>query len=394
MLNERELFKLHVGQTSPDPMLIEAVKAKGVYFYDKTGKEYIDLVSGVSVSNLGHCHPAVVEAVKNQVDKYMHLMVYGEYVQSPQVQYAKLLTENLPPSLNSIYFVNSGSEAVEGALKLAKRYTERYEIIACKNAYHGSTQGALSLYSDADFKKAYAPLLPNIRHIEFNNEKDIDIITEKTACVIVEAVQAEGGIILPANDYLVKLREKCNQTGTLLIVDEVQTGFGRTGKLFGFENFGFVPDIITIAKAMGGGMPIGAFVADRKLMEAISINPELGHITTFGGHPVSCAAALASLKYMLNSNLIDDVNRKGQIFKERIQHESIKEIRGLGLFYAVELKSAERVPKVISRLMENGVIVDWFLYHPLSFRIAPPLIISDDVIEKACSVINEALKKE
>jgi len=332
MLTERQLFYNHVAQTSDSPIALEIEKAEGIYMYDNNGKKYIDLIAGVSVSNLGHRHPNVINAIKQQLDKYMHLMVYGEYIQTPQVEFAQLLVKQLPESLNNVYFVNSGSEANEGALKLAKRYTKRSEIIAFKNAYHGSTHGVLSVLGNEYFKQSFRPLVPGVKFIEFNNENDLSQITEKTACVIVEPVQAEAGIIVPENNYLQKLRQRCNQTGTLLIFDEIQTGFGRTGKLFAFQTYNVTPDIFTIAKGMGGGMPIGAFVANKKIMSAFKDNPVLGHITTFGGHPVSAAAAKANLETLLNENIIDNVNKKGELFRKLLVHNKIKSIRGVGLF--------------------------------------------------------------
>ena len=387
----RQLFLQHLGQTSDFPMQLEIEKSEGVYMYDKEGKSYIDLIAGVSVSNVGHRHPKVVEAIKNQLDKYMHLMVYGEYLQTPQIQLAKLLTDQLPSSLNSLYLVNSGSEAIEGALKLSKRYTKRTEIIAFKNAYHGSSHGALSILGNEYFKNSFRPLLPDIQFLEFNNFIDLERITKKTACVVVEPVQAEAGVILPEKEFLQKLRKKCNETGTLLIFDEIQTGFGRTGELFAFMKFDVVPDIFTIAKAMGGGMPIGGFVADKKIMDSFKTNPILGHITTFGGHPVSCASALASLKVLLNENIINKVQAKGNLFKELLKHKKIKNIRGIGLFYAVELENFEQIQTLLKKCLEKGLIFDWFIFNDNHFRIAPPLTITNKEIEKACAILISAL---
>lgn len=390
-MNERQLFFQHIGQTSDSPLALEIEKAEGIYMFDPQGKAYIDLISGVSVSNIGHRNPKVVEAIKNQVDKYMHLMVYGEYVQSPQVQLAKLLTEVLPESLNSVYLVNSGSEANEGALKLAKRYTRRSEIVAFKKAYHGSTHGALSVMGEESFKNSFRPLLPDVRFLEFNNVFDLEQITDKTACVIVEPIQAEAGIILPEKDFLLKLRQKCTQTGALLIFDEIQVGFGRTGKLFAFENYGVVPDIITFAKGLGGGMPIGAFVADKNIMDSFKTNPVLGHITTFGGHPVSAAAALASLQFILDNKIVDKVNEKGDLFRKLLIHPKIKSIRGKGLFLAVELDDFEMVLKTLHKSIELGLVFDWFIFCDNYFRIAPPLTITNAEIEQACSILINAL---
>lgn len=391
MISQRQLFLQHIGQTSESPMMLEIESAKGIYLIGADGKKYIDLVAGVSVSNLGHSHPAIVKAVKLQAEKHMHLMVYGEIIQSPQVKFAELLSSQLPDNLESTYFVNSGSEAVEGALKLAKRYTGRTEIIAFKNAYHGSTHGALSLMSDDFFSIAFRPLLPNIKFLEFSNEADLEQISEKTACVIVEPVQGEAGVILPENDFLKKLQNKCNENGTLLIFDEIQTGFGRTGKLFAFQKYNVEPDIVTMAKAMGGGMPIGAFISSKKIMDSFMTNPVLGHITTFGGHPVSAAAALANLKVLLSEDIINQVDRKAKLLLSILKHDKIKSIRGVGLFYSVELESAEMVQKFFRKAIENGILTDWFLFNDKRFRISPPLIITDEEIKETVRIILKTL---
>ena len=393
MISHRQLFYQHIGQTSEAPLGLEIEKAKGIYLYDTSGKRYIDLIAGVSVSNLGHLHPAVVKAVQQQAEKYMHLMVYGEYIQSPQVEFSKLLTDQLPGRLNCTYFVNSGSEANEGAIKLAKRYTGRSEIVAFKNAYHGSTHGALSLMSDTYFTQAFRPLLPDIRYINFNNKADLAQISTKTACVIIEPIQGEGGVILPENDFLKDLRKKCDETGTLLIFDEIQTGFGRTGELFAFIKYDVVPDIITIAKAMGGGMPIGAFVSDKRIMDSFTNKPVLGHITTFGGHPVSTAAALANLKVLLNENIVQSVNKKGEYLRSILKHGKIKSIRGVGLFYSVELESAKTVQKFIKQAVKEGMITDWFIFLDNRFRVAPPLIITNEEIDLVVKTIKKVLDK-
>lgn len=393
MISQRQLFLQHVGQTSDFPLQLEIERAKGIYMYDNKGKSYIDLISGVSVSNVGHSHPEVVKAVKCQVEKYMHLMVYGEYIQTPQVEFAKKLTSLLPENLNSVYFVNSGSEAIEGALKLAKRYTGRSEIISFKNAYHGSTHGALSVMGNEEFKNSFRPLLPDVNFLNFNSYKDLNLISEKTACVIVEPVQGEAGIRLPKNNYLTKLRERCSEVGALLIFDEIQTGFGRTGNLFAFEEYNIVPDIMTIAKGMGGGMPIGAFVSSNKIMSRFKTNPILGHITTFGGHPVSCAAACASLDVLINEQIINNVKSKGDLFRKYLNHSEIKEIRGIGLFMAVELSDFNQVKKVIDIAINKGLVTDWFLFHDSAFRIAPPLIITEDQIKQACDILNESIEE-
>jgi acetylornithine/succinyldiaminopimelate/putrescine aminotransferase len=393
MISQRQLFLQHVGQTSDFPLQLEIERAEGIYMFDRNKKSYIDLISGVSVSNVGHLHPEVVKAVKDQVEKYMHLMVYGEYIQTPQVEFAKKLTTLLPENLNSVYFVNSGSEAIEGALKLAKRYSGRSEIISFKNAYHGSTHGALSVMGNEEFKNSFRPLLPEVKFLNYNSFNDINLITEKTACVLIEPVQGEAGIRLPEENYLTKLSERCNEVGALLIFDEIQTGFGRIGKLFAFEEYNVVPDIMTIAKGMGGGMPIGAFVSSNKIMSCFKTNPILGHITTFGGHPVSCAAACASLDVLINEKIIDDVKSKGDLFRKYLNHSEIKEIRGIGLFMAVELRDFNQVKKVIDIAINKGLVTDWFLFHDSAFRIAPPLIITEDQIKHACDILNESIEE-
>ena len=393
MISQRQLFLQHVGQTSDFPLQLEIEKAQGIYMFDRDGKSYIDLISGVSVSNIGHVHPKVVEAVKNQAEKYMHLMVYGEYIQTPQVKFAQKLTSVLPEKLNSVYFVNSGSEAIEGALKLAKRYTGRSEIISFKNAYHGSTHGALSVMGNEEFKNSFRPLLQDIKFLNFNFQNDLKLISKKTACVLVEPIQGEAGIRLSKNDYLTKLRQKCDEVGALLIFDEIQTGFGRTGNLFGFMEYKVVPDIMTIAKGMGGGMPIGAFVSSNSIMSSFKTNPILGHITTFGGHPVSCAAACASLDVLLSEKIIEEVKYKGELFRKYLNHHEIKEIRGIGLFLAVELRNFEMVKKVIDIAVEKGLVTDWFLFHDSAFRIAPPLIISEEQIRKSCEILNTSIEE-
>ncbi len=392
MLNNRELFFRHLGLSSQRPTAIEIDRAKGIYLYDEKGKEYIDLISGVSVSNVGHCHPKVIKAINGQLEKHLHLMVYGEYIQNPQVKLAKMLTDLLPENLESIFFVNSGSEANEGALKLAKRYTSRSEIIAFKNAYHGSTHGALSVLSHESLKNPFRPLLPDVRFIEFNNFEDIQKITEYSACVIAESVQAEAGIILPHKEYLKALRQKCTETGTLLILDDVQMGFGRTGKLFSFENYDFIPDILTIAKGMGGGMPIGAFISSKQIMNTLTYEPELGHITTFGGHPVSCAAAIANLNVILDERILEGINEKGELFKAELENNNkISEIRLIGLMLGIDLHSIDEADSVVNRFLANGLLTDRFLFRPNAFRIAPPLNISFKEIEKALFLIKKSM---
>jgi acetylornithine/succinyldiaminopimelate/putrescine aminotransferase len=383
-VNERELFLKHIAQTSPSPLAFEIKKAEGCLLYDTNGKEYIDLIGGISVANIGHRHPKVVEAIKKQLDAYMHVMVYGEFIESPQVQYAKLLTDNLPPSLNSVYFTNSGAEAIEGSMKLAKRVTHRTQIIAFRNSYHGSTQGALSIIGDEYWRNAFRPLLPDVLHLEYNSFKSLDEISEKTACVIAETVQAEAGIIVPSKEWLQALRKKCTECGTLLILDEVQTGFGRTGKLWGFENFEIVPDVLILGKALGGGMPLGAFIADKKMMDAFTENPVLGHITTFGGHPVCCAAGMAAMKVLLEEKIVNGVKAKEELFRSLLVHPKIKAIRSFGLWMAIEFDSFEINKKVIDHCIQNGIMTDWFLFAPNCLRISPPLIVSENHVTEAC----------
>lgn len=390
-MNNRQLFLKYVAQTSNSPLMLEIEHAEGMYMYTSDGKKIMDLISGISVSNVGHRHPKVVDAIKNQVDKYMHLMVYGEFVQSPQTELAEKLSKELPGTLSSVYFTNSGSEANEGALKLAKRYTGRREIIACNNAYHGSTQGVLSIIGSDFFKQGYQPLLPETKTINFNSFNDLDVITTNTACVIVEPVQGEAGIISPEKGYLEALRKKCNETGTLLIFDEIQTGFGRTGSLFAFQKFDVIPDILTIAKGMGGGMPIGAFIASKEIMQVLTQNPVLGHITTFGGHPVSCAASKACLEAILEEKLMDSVEEKSQRFVSQLKHPLIKEVRRNGLLIAVQFENYEFNKKVIDTCIENGLLTDWFLFNDSSMRIAPPLIISNEEIDLACAIILKSI---
>lgn len=387
MLTQRQLFLQHNAQTTLEPLLLEFTRASGMYLYDTTGKKHLDLIAGIGVSNVGHCHPAVVKAVQEQVETYMHIMVYGEFVQSPQVNFAKALADVLPEQLNCTYFVNSGAEAVEGAMKLAKRYTGKSEIISCYHSYHGSTQGALSLMGNEEFKQAYRPLLPEVRFIHYNVLADLDKITDKTAAVFIETVQGEAGIRIADKAYFEALRSKCNETGTILVFDEIQCGFGRTGKLFGFEHYGITPDILLLAKGIGGGMPIGAFISSTAIMRALATNPILGHLTTFGGHPVSCAAGLATLQTILNENIVDGVEEKGELFKKLLVHPAIKEVRGKGLMMAIEFENFEVNKKIIDACIADGVISDWFLHCSNSMRVAPPLIITEEEIHDACEVI-------
>jgi acetylornithine/N-succinyldiaminopimelate aminotransferase len=390
-MNQRELFLKHVAQTSPTPLALEIIKAEGALLFDAGGKEYIDLIGGISVANTGHRHPKVIKAIQDQLESYLHIMVYGEFVEAPQVQYAQLLTDHLPASLNSVYFTNSGAEAVEGAMKLAKRLTNRAEIIAFKNSYHGSTQGALSLIGDEYWRNAFRPLLPGVLHLDYNSLKALDEITESTACVIIETVQAEAGIIAPSVNWMQALRKKCTETGTLLILDEIQTGFGRTGKLWGLEHFNIVPDILLLGKALGGGMPLGAFIADKKLMQTLTENPVLGHITTFGGHPVCCAAGMAAMKALLEEGMIDSVKQKEKLFRSLLIHPAIKKVNSFGLWIALAFDSFATNKKVIDYCISNGALTDWFLFAPNHLRISPPLVISKEQITKACKIIMEAI---
>ncbi len=391
MLTNRQLFLQHLAQTSDAPLALEIVKADGMYLTDADGKKYMDLISGISVSNVGHCHPSVVAAIQQQAATYMHTLVYGEFVLSPQVKLAEYLCSLLPDKLNSVYFTNSGAEATEGAMKLAKRYTGRTELISCIHSYHGSTQGALSMLGDEYFKSAFRPLLPDTRLIRYNNEEDLSFITEKTAAVFLEPVQAEAGILVPDKFYLQKVRQRCNETGALLVFDEIQTGCGRTGTLFRFEKEQVIPDILLLAKGFGGGMPIGCFISDQSIMSSLSFQPVLGHITTFGGNAVCCAAALASLKAINEERLSDYVAEKEDLFVSLLQHRAIKIVTHCGLMLAVHLDNFENLRKVIQLCIEKGVITDWFLFCNHALRIAPPLIISEQEIRNACAIILEAL---
>jgi acetylornithine/succinyldiaminopimelate/putrescine aminotransferase len=394
MLTNRQLFLTNLAQTSDSPLAIEIEYAEGIYLFDSSGKKYTDLISGISVSNTGHRHPAVVKAIKDQVDKYLHLMVYGEYIQSPQVQLAATLATLLPEKLNNCYFVNSGSEAVEGALKLAKRYTGRKQIVAFKNAYHGSTHGALSVIGNEDYQIPFSPLLPEIVHIEFNSITGLESITNQTACVIVEPIQGEAGIIAGTQAFLTALRNRCTETGTMLIFDEIQTGLGRTGTMFVFEKYKIIPDILLLAKGLGGGMPIGAFISSHEIMQTLTFNPVLGHITTFGGHPVSCAAALANIEVIIQEKLIESVEAKSRLFIQRLSKSKIiNEIRAAGLMLALQLDNFKQAKAVIDNCIENGIITDWFLFNDSSIRIAPPLTINMVQIEESCQVILEALSR-
>lgn len=373
-------------------MALEIVKAEGCELTDVQGKKYIDLIGGISVANVGHRHPKVVEAIKSQADDYLHVMVYGEFVQSPQVQYARLLTEHLPTSLHSVYFTNSGAEAVEGAMKLSKRVTGRTEIVAFENSYHGSTQGALSIIGDEYWRNAYRPLLPSVQHLTYNSFDDLTRITSDTACVIAETVQAEAGVLAPQQEWLQALQNRCKEVGALFILDEIQAGFGRTGKLWGFEHFGVVPDVLLLGKALGGGLPLGAFIASKELMDHLTDNPVLGHITTFGGHPLCCAAGKAAFEALLDEKMFSTVKEKETLFKSLLVHPTIKSVNSFGLWMAVEFENFDQCKKVIDVCIENGVVSDWFLFAPNCLRISPPLIISEEQINQACQVILKALQ--
>lgn len=394
-MTQRELFLKHVGQTSETPLAFQVSKAAGCYLYDAKGKKHIDLIGGISVCNLGHGNERIKEAVKKQVDDYMHVMVYGESVLSPQVNYAKALSDVLPDSLNSVYFTNSGSEATEGAMKLAKRYTGRSKIISFKNSYHGSTQGALSIMGSEYWQQAYRPLLPNIFQFEYGGKEAIDAIDEKTACIILEPMQSEAGINEAPQTWFKALREKCDATGTLLIFDEIQTGFGRNGSMFAMNKLEITPDIVLLGKALGGGMPLGAFVADKSIMDSFSTKPVLGHITTFGGHPVCCAAGLEGLKIIqeLFKENADFVNKKSKTFVDNLQHTAIKKINAYGLLMAIHFENYETNKKIIDQCIVNGAFTDWFLFADNALRIAPPLTITEAEILEACTIIIKSIEE-
>lgn len=390
----RKQFLQHVGQTSPEPLLIEVARAEGVFFYTPEGKPYYDLISGVSVSNVGHANPAVVDAVCSQARDYMHVMVYGELVETPQVEYARLLAEYLPSQIDSVYFLNSGAEAVEGALKLAKRATGRSEMISMRNAYHGSTHGAMSMMGGEEHKNAFRPLLPDVRQIRYNNFDDIQHITTRTACLLVEPVQGEAGVVPPVPGYLEALRRRCDEVGAMLIFDEIQTGMGRSGEMFACTKYGVTPDIICLAKALGGGMPLGAFAARREVMQCLTHNPVLGHISTFGGHPVCCAAGLAAARYIIDNDLLSQVEAKGALYETLLaDHPAVREIRRSGLLLAVELGSSERMFAMMAMFKEVGILSDWFLYCDTAFRISPPLTITEEEIRDSAALIITCLDR-
>ena len=393
----RKQFLAHVGQTSPSPMLVEVERAEGSFFYTPEGRRYYDLVAGVSVSSVGHANREVVRAVQEQAARYMHVMVYGELVEAPQVRYAARIASLLPGGLESVYFVNSGAEAVEGALKLAKRFTGRTELISMRRAYHGSTHGSMSMMGapeGEEWKGAFRPLLPDVQAIEFNDPAQLERITRRTACVLVEAVQGEAGVRVPRPGYLEALRRRCDEVGALLVFDEIQTGLGRTGELFAMQKYGVVPDIVCLAKAFGGGMPLGAFIARHEIMDTLQSNPTLGHITTFGGHPVCCAAGLAALEYLLDHHVVEQVEAKGALYEELLQgHPAVREIRRSGLLLAVELGSSERLYRIMELFKQAGIMSDWFLFCDTAFRISPPLTISEEEVRDSARIILECLDR-
>ncbi len=390
-MNIRSQFLNHLAQTSDAPLALDIVKAQGNYLYDRAGKAYLDLIGGISVCNVGHTHPKVVAAIQKQAASYLHVMVYGELIQSPQVDYASQLAQLLPDPLSAVYFTSSGSEATEGAIKLARRVTGKVEIVAALKSYHGSTLGALSVMGDEYWRNAFRPLMPGVWHHDYNSEAFLNAINEKTACVIIEAVQAESGVHMPDKEWMQALRKKCSALGALLIVDEIQTGFGRTGKMWGFEHSDIIPDIVLLGKALGGGMPLGAFVASKEHMQQLSNNPVLGHITTFGGHPVSCAAGIAALEVLREEQLIEQIEEKSNLFVQVLQHKKIKYVRAKGLLIAIELESSELVLASIQGCLANNLFSDWFLFAPNCIRIAPPLTISLDEIRNACTAIKQVL---
>jgi len=386
-MNARQLFQKHLAPTSPAPLALHITDAKGSYLLDADGKSYLDLIGGISVCNVGHGRTEIIEAVKKQAESYMHIMVYGELIQSPQVEYASLLAANLPSQLDCVYFTNSGAEATEGAIKLARRVTGRTDIIACNKSYHGNTTGALAVMGDEYWRNAFRPLMPGVNHYDFNSQELIDNIDEQVACVILETIQAEAGVIEPQNDWLKKVKEKCAEKGALLILDEIQCGFGRTGKRWGFEHFDVVPDILLLGKALGGGMPLGAFISSFDNMQTLASNPVLGHITTFGGHPVCCAAGKAGFELLLKEQIVEGVEAKEQLFISLLHHPKIKAVRSKGLLMAVQLEDSESVLQTLNKCLEQGLFSDWFLFAPDCIRIAPPLTISEDEIRKACDIL-------
>jgi acetylornithine/N-succinyldiaminopimelate aminotransferase len=390
-MNIRQLFQQHVAQTSDSPAGLHITSASGNYLYDDSGKAYLDLIGGISVCHIGHKHPKVVEAITRQANEYLHVMVYGELIQNPQVQYAQMLAAHLPESLDCVFFTNSGTEATEGALKLARRATGRPNVICCNDSYHGSTLGALSIMGTEYWRNAFRPLLPGVSHLTYNDPAVIDAINDQTNCVIIETIQAEAGVIEPHIEWIQAIRTKCTATGTLLIFDEIQCGFGRTGKLWGFQHYNVVPDIVLLGKALGGGMPLGAFVASHQLMNELTYNPVLGHISTFGGHPVCCSAGMAAMNVLFDEQLMNNIPAKEALFHQLLVHPSIVAVRSKGLLIAIELESPEHVVQALRRCTDAGLFTDWFLFAPECLRIAPPLTITEDEIKHACATICEAL---
>ena len=386
-------FIKYQAQTSPYPLGMEVSHAIGSYIYDTSNKKYLDFVAGVSACPLGHQHPRVNQAIKNQLDKYSHVMVYGEYSQSPAVEYCKLLASLLPAPLDKTYLVNSGTEAIEGALKLARRTTGRSQLISCHNAYHGNTMGSMSVMGFEERKQIFRPLIPDVDFITFNNEDDLQKITTKTAGILLETIQGGAGFIQPENNFLKKVRERCTEVGALMILDEIQPGFGRTGKLFGFQNYDVVPDIVVMGKGMGGGMPVGAFTASSAMMDLLSENPKLGHITTFGGHPVIASACLATLQEITETNLMSEAIKKEKLFRSLLVHPLIEEIRGKGLMLAAMTKSADITNEVILKCQDKGLILFWLLFEGCAIRITPPLTISEEEIREGCSIILEVMNE-
>ncbi|MBK6629102.1 MAG: aspartate aminotransferase family protein [Flavobacteriales bacterium] len=393
MKDLHQAFHDHLAQTSPHPLALDIVRAEGCHLTTRDGRRYLDLVSGLAVTNVGHRHPRVVQAVKAQCDRYLHVIPYGEFVQEPQVRFAERLTGLLPPTLDSVYFVNSGTEAIEAAVKLAKRVTGRTRLIGCRRSYHGSTHGSLSLTDNETKKYRNRPLLPDVAHITFNDPGDLALISTEAACVVVEPIQGDAGVRIPDPDWMRALRQRCTDVGALLVFDEVQTGFGRTGRLFAFEHFGVVPDVLVLGKALGGGLPMGAFISSRDRMALLTHDPVLGHITTFGGHPLPCVAGLAALEALLDEDMLGNARRTGSLFKELLVHPRIKEVRGEGLMLAVDLGDANLVQRVVMGCLEKGVLGFWFLSCPSAFRIAPPLMITKEEVRKACGVVLEELAR-
>ena len=392
-MTNRELFKTCLAGTSPSPLALEIADAHGNYLIGADGKRYLDLIGGISVCNIGHKNPRVVEAIKQQAEQYLHIMVYGELIQSPQVRFAELITKHLPSSLNTVYFTNSGAEATEGAIKLARRYTGRPGIIACNKAYHGNTTGALALMGDEYWRNAFRPLMPGVWHYDYNSQSLIDAINDDTACVVLESVQGEAGVIVPETEWIRRVSAACRKKGALLILDEIQTGFGRTGSLWAFEQLGLVPDILLLGKALGGGMPLGSFIANKTVMDALTHDPVLGHITTFGGHPVSCAAGMAAMNVLLTEKLAEKVQEKEKLFTELLKHNAIRSVRTAGLLIAVQMKDSNTVELLIKGCLDEGLFSDWFLFAPNCLRIAPPLTISLDEIKHACGLIRKVLDR-